>query len=123
MASSHTTTLATPSPPLRTDTPYAGQTSLSSSCALAGKSSSANHITQTWVSAALFSPSAPCSHAVYLCSCEVCQGKEEKKRVEGDQTEKVMFSDQKRAIVVLVGINVHQAFVAQKGKESSEVSL
>lgn len=34
-----------------------------------------------------------------------------------------MFSDQKRAIVVLVGIYVHQPFVAQKGKESSEVSL
>lgn len=50
LASSRTATPATPSPPWRTDTPCAGPTSLGSSCASADKSSSANHITQTWVS-------------------------------------------------------------------------
>lgn len=51
LASSHTATPAMPSPPWRMDTPCAGRTSLGSSCALVGRSSSANHITQTWVRA------------------------------------------------------------------------
>lgn len=49
-ASSRTATPATPSPRWRTDTPSAALTSPSSSSASADKSSSANHITQTWVS-------------------------------------------------------------------------
>lgn len=53
LVSSPTATLVTPSLPLKTDTPYAGQTSPSSSCASVDKSSSANRIIQTWVSAAL----------------------------------------------------------------------
>ncbi|CAF88410.1 unnamed protein product, partial [Tetraodon nigroviridis] len=48
LASSRTATPATPSLPWRTDTPYAARMSLSSSCASADKSSSANRITQTW---------------------------------------------------------------------------
>lgn len=72
MASSHTATPAMPSPPWRMDTPCAGRTSLGSNCALVGKSSSANHITQTWVraSSSLKSPSRP---AFLACStCEAC---------------------------------------------------
>lgn len=49
-ALSPTATLVMPSLPLRMDTPCAGQTSLSSSFASVDKSSSANPITQTWVS-------------------------------------------------------------------------
>lgn len=49
-ASSRTATPATPSPRWRTDTPSAAPTSPSSSSASADKSSSANRITQTWVS-------------------------------------------------------------------------
>lgn len=72
LASSHTATPAMPSPPWRTDTPCAGQTSLGSSCALVGRSSSANHITQTWVRAAsLLKP--PPQPAFLACStCEAC---------------------------------------------------
>ena len=50
MASSPTATRVTPSPPWRTDTPCAAPTNRSSSCASAGRSSSANRITPTWVS-------------------------------------------------------------------------
>lgn len=53
LVSSPTATLVTPSLPLKTDTPCAGQTSPSSSCASVDKSSSANRIIQTWVSSAL----------------------------------------------------------------------
>lgn len=71
-ASSRTATPAMPSPPWRTDTPCAGRTSLGSSCASAGRSSSANHITQTWVSpASLLKP--PLHPACPACSThEVC---------------------------------------------------
>lgn len=121
MASSRTATLVTPLPPLRTGTPYAGQTSLSSSSALADRSSSANHITPTWVSA-----------AVVLCICplQACSifpllgGLSEKvSGPGGDKTSKICWSHASRSEETYIRAGntsysaecVHQAFVALRG--------